>query len=332
MTPMPVRMEATGGRMRAMALVLQAIILWLLTPSRALGLTFAAYHSQDEIRAFMERMATENPQLVKFQNLGYSDGGRSIDFVSITMGDVEEIPAIYINGTHHGDEKSSTEAALGLIEYLIKNKSEPLVRDLLSSYNLYIQPLVNPDGHASNNRFDANGVDPNRDYAFPGRTDDDAFKSIVIRLVRGLLWRVKFRAALALHSGMEGVLWAWAHSAEPPPDEDKFYTIAKLVARAMSLDQYRQSFSDYPSQGEFIDYAYMSHGTLAMTLEVSRSPSPPASELAGVVKKSVAGIMTFMLSVQDLDRGVLALSRNNSTSKGIIPWAKVQNQSRRSTH
>ena len=111
-----------------------------------------------------------------------------------------------------------------------------------------------------------------------------------------------------------------------------FYTIAKLVARAMSLDQYRQSFSDYPSQGEFIDYAYMSHGTLAMTLEVSRSPSPPASELAGVVKKSVAGIMTFMLSVQDLDRGVLALSRNNSTSKGIIPWAKVQNQSRRSTH
>ncbi|MEN9834943.1 MAG: hypothetical protein RL011_1136 [Pseudomonadota bacterium] len=315
-----------------MAHVLQALVFWLITPGLAWGISFQEYHNQDEIRSYLVHVAAENPQLVRFQNLGYSDAGRPIDLVTLTSGDPETLPAIYINGTHHGDEKSSTEATLGIVDYLVKHKQEVLVRELLGSYVLYIQPMVNPDGHAVNTRFDANGVDPNRDYAIPGRTDDDAFRTPIIRLVRDLMRRVKFRAALALHSGMEGVLWAWGHSSERPPDVDQFFTIARLMARAMGIEHYRQSFADYPSQGEFIDYAYMNHGTLALTLEVSRIPAPPPKELGGVVRRAIAGMMTFMLAVSDLDRGFLTITRNSPSAQDIIPWARGLRQERESTH
>lgn len=307
-----------------MAHALLTLVLWLVTPSIAWSLTFQGYHSQEEIRSFLVRLTTENSQLIRFQTLGYSDAGRPIDLVTLTSGDRESLPAIYINGTHHGDEKSSTEATLGLLDYLVQHRDDSIVRDLLSSYTIYIQPLVNPDGHAINTRFDANGLDPNRDYAVPGHTEEDAFKTPIVRIVRTLMDRVKFRAALALHSGMEGVLWAWGHSATRPPDADQFFTIARLMAKTMGIEQFRQSFDDYPSQGEFIDYAYMAHGTLALTLEVSQAPTPPPKELDGVVRRATLGMMTFLLAVSDLDRGGLTITRNSTNARDIIPWARNQ--------
>lgn len=315
-----------------MAHALLALVLWLVAPSIAWSISFQGYHSQEEIRSFLVRLTADHPQLIRFQTLGYSDAGRPVDLVTLTYGDKDTLPAIYINGTHHGDEKSSTEATLGLLDYLVRHKDDYLVRDLLNSYVIYIQPLVNPDGHASNTRVDANGVDPNRDYAIPGHTDEDAFKTPIVRLVRNLMDRVKFRAALALHSGMEGVLWAWGHSASRPPDADQFFTIARLVAKTMGIEQYMQSFEDYPSQGEFIDYAYMAHGTLALTMEVSRSPTPVPKDLDGVVRRATLGMMTFLHAVSDLDRGALTVTRNSPAARDIIPWARIQMRGVGRTH
>ena len=306
------------------------LVFWLITTSsEAFGISFHAYHGQEEIRASLLQLARQNPNLVHFHTLGYSEQGRNIDYVVVSHGEPESLPAIYINGTHHGDEKASTEGVLGLIDYLVKSRQLPVVRELLSNYAIYLQPLVNPDGHAANRRFDARGLDPNRDYAYPGRRDQDSFKTPAIRLVRDLTNRVRFRAALALHSGMEGVLWAWAHSAERPADFDVFFTLAKLTAQAMGMSQYRQSYSDYPALGEFIDYAYMTHGTLAMTVEVANNPTPPAEDLDAVVKRAVAGSVSFMLGIMDLDRGELSIIRNSSTRKDIIPWARTNERATR---
>jgi len=120
---------------------------------------------------------------------------------------------------------------------------------------------------------------------------------------------VKFRAAAAYHSGMEAVLWPWAHTSARTNDQDTFYTLSKATAQAMGMTQYLQSYYDYPTRGEFIDYVYMAHGTLALTFEVSAQGNPPASQLAGVVRRSVNGAMTFMRGVQLLDTGRLELIR-----------------------
>ena len=89
------------------------------------------------------------------------------------------------------------------------------------------------------------------------------------------------------------------------------------------MTQYRQSYSDYPAHGEFIDYVYMTHGTLAMTVELAGNPTPPAEDLDAVVKRAVAGSISFMLGIMDLDRGELGIIRNSPTRRDIIPWARA---------
>ena len=271
-----------------------SLLFLVVASTNVYGLTFERYHTQQEINAYLRQIAADHPAVVQFRELGLSANGREISYVTISKGAPESLPAIYLNGTHHGNEKSSTEAVLGVLKILVDNQHTIDVSQLLESYTIYIQPLVNPDGHAVGSRYDARGRDPNRDYAHPDRPERQAFKIPSIQYVRALADRVKFRAAVAYHSGMEGVLWPWCHTKERNDDHDLFYTLSKKTALAMGMRTWAQSYRDYPTRGEFIDYVYWAHGTLGLTFEVSNVTTPKASELAKVVERSIAGTMAFL--------------------------------------
>jgi predicted deacylase len=290
-----------------MTRALWAVLFWLVSASNLWAIDFNKYHSQEEINSYLKQVAADHPDIARFHFLGYSQRGRDINYVVIAKGDAEAMPAIYLNGTHHGNEKSSTETILAVIDYLVTNRTQPQVAELLENYAIYLQPLVNPDGHAANTREDVQGRDPNRDYSYPERSDEDSFKTPQIKLVKELADRVRFRAAAAYHSGMEAVLWPWCFTSQRPADNDTFYTISKATARAMGMTRYVQSHSDYATRGEFIDYVYMAHGTVAVTVEVSNDATPPPSRLNAVVQRAVAGSMAFMLQILELDRGQLKI-------------------------
>jgi predicted deacylase len=303
-----------GSPRRAVALVLRlTLVTWAFVAGAesVWAIDFKRYHSQEEINQYLRDVAAEHPELVKHHVLGYSLRGREIDYVVISKADPETAPAIYMNGTHHGNEKSSTEGILALIDYLVTQKDDPEVAALLEGYAIYAQPLVNPDGHAANTREDGLGRDPNRDYSFPDRPDSSSFRVPEIRMIKELADKVRFRAAAAWHSGMEGVLWPWCYSGQRTADHDAFLTLSRITAQAMGMRLYQQSYFDYETRGEFIDYLYMTQGTMAVTFEVSNAPTPAASQLASVVNRAVAGAMAFMLSIQDLDRGTLPLDRDS---------------------
>jgi hypothetical protein len=256
---------------------------------------------------------------VRFRHLGYSEQGRDISYVVIAKGDADALPAIYLNGTHHGNEKSSTETVLGIIDYVVEHRTDPDIAHILESYALYLQPMINPDGHALNTRADASGRDPNRDYAYPERGDDDSFKIGAVKLVKELADKVHFRAAAAFHSGMEGVLWPWCFGPQKNGEQDTFYTLSKIAAEAMGMTRYAQSYRDYPTKGEFIDYLYMTHGTLALTIEVSNEGNPPAARLKGYVQRAVIGGLSFVHAVQQLDEGTLEIKRVPEDRGGTGP-------------
>src|SRR5262245_48885302 len=101
---------------------LGGLVLWFACATRLYALHFHRYHTQEEINAFLTETAKSHPDVVRFRHLGYSLQGRDINYVVISKGDPDNLPAIYLNGTHHGDEKSSTESVLGLIDFLVKNR------------------------------------------------------------------------------------------------------------------------------------------------------------------------------------------------------------------
>ncbi len=273
-------------------------------------IAFDHYHSQAEIGAYLRALSEQYPGLVSFHSLGESQRGRDIPYLTLDATGRPDAPAVFLNGTHHGEEKSSTEAVLGVAAYLLSNRAEPGVQEILARYRFILLPLVNPDGHAADTHGDAEGRDPNRDYAYPRRSEAESFHIPEIALLRGLQDKAHFRAAIAYHSGMTGVLWPWAYGDDRPRDQAVFHTLARTGAQAMEFSLYVQSYDDYPSRGEYSDYAYMKHGTLAVTFEVSSENAPPAGELAGVVARAVRGSLAYLDGVRRLDDGVLALDED----------------------
>lgn len=260
-------------------------------------LSFAHYHSQDEIHAFLTGLAGDHPGLARFETLGASRQGREIAYVVVSNADPATVPALYFNGTHHGDEWSSTEGILGLADHLVTHRDEPAVRAVLDGYAVYLQPLVNPDGHAAKTRADSRGVDPNRDYAYPARPDAQSFAVPEIALVKALVDRIKPRAAVAYHSGAESVLWSWCYTGTRTTDDAALAATSQAAAGAMGFDRWLQSYDDYPSEGEFIDYAYDRYRTQALTFELSNVKTPSESQLAGIVARSVKGAVAVIDAV-----------------------------------
>ncbi len=279
---------------------------------------FTRYHSQEDISAYLKSVAKAFPKMIQFHTLGKSTEGREIDYISMSKSIPGTVPTLYLNGTHHGDEWSTTEAVLAMINYIIQNLKDPMVSSLLKRYEIFFQPIVNPDGHASTQRENSEGLDLNRDYAFPRRSEADSFKSVETRLVKALLDEKKFSAGIAYHGGTECILWPYGYDWDKTPDDDKMRTIAKMAADAMGFSQYFMSVALYPAEGEHSDYAYMKHRTFSYTFEITNEKIPSESSLAFFMERTVKGTLAFMQGVMAADGGYLTLLP--PTEEEVASW------------
>jgi len=92
--------------------------------------------------------------------IGYSVGGRPLDIVA--MGD--GVDTTFVLAGIHGDEPAGPPLAEALIEHLSRRPY------LLRGKTVVVMPLANPDGLERRSRFNANGVDLNRNFATSNRT------------------------------------------------------------------------------------------------------------------------------------------------------------------
>jgi zinc carboxypeptidase len=148
------------------------------------------YDGADGIRAYMYRLARQNPQLLKLEVVGHSGRGREILALKMTQGarDVPDgsRPAVLYSALQHAREWIAGEVDRRVLEYFIaqwraNNKD---VKDMLKTRELWFVLVANPDGYQytfqspdtrlwrktlTDNDGDgvitlADGVDPNRNY------------------------------------------------------------------------------------------------------------------------------------------------------------------------
>jgi hypothetical protein len=267
---------------------------------------FLAYHDQPWIENYLQAVAAALPAIAQYKVLGQSEQGRDLPYLVINATCQASPPAIFINGTHHGDEPASTESVLAIPDYLLrKSTTDATMRGLLAAYAFYVLPLVNPDGFALHTRENADGADINRDYSYPDRSDADSFKTVEARLVKSLQESVGFHGAIAYHSGAQEVIWPWCYTGDATTDDGFFNAAGQRAAQAMNFTIYQQSYDDYPTEGEYIDFAYWRSHSLAATFEVSTAKTPNATLLAGVVDDACKGTVAWIHAVNDHDKGSL---------------------------
>ena len=104
-------------------------------------------------RIASDRQAILEPACQSFV-AGYSVHNRPIEYFAMGTGD----DVTFIMGAIHGDEPASAVVVKVLLEHL---KSNP---QLLKGRRVILIPVANPDGLAANTRFNARGIDLNRNF------------------------------------------------------------------------------------------------------------------------------------------------------------------------
>jgi murein tripeptide amidase MpaA len=131
-----------------------------LTPSKDIP----GYHTYAETLAEIMQAQAQYPSLVQVSTIGNSWGAlyasenipayQNFDHqlwavkVSANVDLTEDEPAFFFVGAHHAREPISTEVTLAILANLTENYgTDPFVTDVLNSTEIWIVPLLNPDGH-----------------------------------------------------------------------------------------------------------------------------------------------------------------------------------------
>lgn len=278
--------------MRAL-LALLAVVLLAPSASAQLpelgdGSPLDSLGDPERVEAELRALADEHPDLVKFSELGASVGGRKLwrlDVADFADADWESLPALVVDGGHHGNEFSGFHAArffaVALVDEAAANRS------ILEGKRVVIVPNVNPDGWVAATRTNQNGVNLNRNYPFHWNdrgTDPlpyganyagpSAGSEPETKLVMSVLDAVDVRAYVSYHCcgpepGGELVL-PWDPENDMPIPDWIVYERFLASARAAGVEEHRA-----PSGlGESIAYAYGVRGAVSFIPETPPAANP----------------------------------------------------------
>ena len=120
------------------------------------------YQTTDMLNDFNDRY----PDLVDVSSIGKSVMGKDIWCIRITNEKNNNNKySCLIDGCIHGSEWEAGEACLYLAEFLLINYgSNNTVEDILNNSEIYIIPILNPDGRENNERWNDNAIDLNRNF------------------------------------------------------------------------------------------------------------------------------------------------------------------------
>ena len=124
------------------------------------------YHDYYETTDKLLDFKVKYPDLVNVFSIGKSILGKDIWCIKITNEKNNKAKlSCLIDGCMHGVEWEAGEACLYLAEYLLINyETNKTVTNILNNTEIFIIPLVNPDGRQNNEVGNENGVDLNRNF------------------------------------------------------------------------------------------------------------------------------------------------------------------------
>jgi hypothetical protein len=124
------------------------------------------YHDYYDTSDFLSDLEDWYPDLVNVFSIGNSVGGKDIWCIRLTNEiNTTKKYSCLIDGCIHGVEWEAGEACLYLAEYLLINfGNNYTISNILNTTEIYIVPILNPDGRQKDYRFNDNGIDLNRNF------------------------------------------------------------------------------------------------------------------------------------------------------------------------
>jgi uncharacterized membrane protein YgcG len=231
---------------------------------------------------------------------------------------------VHFIGTMHGDEPLGAVLSLRLIDYLISRYgSDERVTRLVDETEIWIMPVMNPDGMAAGSRFNAAGVDLNRDFPDPVHEPDAVTDGRQPETVAVMRWAQAHTPVLAanFHTGTLVVNYPWdsdmdednATEYEAAPDDALFRFISGVYASKNPLimsgpfpEGITNGSNWYPVRGGMQDWLYYYHGCLAVTVELSLDMQPDSSTFDDHWEANRSALLAYLELTRSGIHGIVA--------------------------
>jgi murein tripeptide amidase MpaA len=262
------------------------------------------YHSAAKLEEELRQLAEARPDIAELIEIGRSIEGRPI--LALRIGDRRgSVPKILFMGCHHAREWIAVEVPFLLAKELIERADEAPIAGWLTSGEVWVAPMVNPDGHEHSraqerlwrknrrrNDDGSFGVDPNRNYGYmwgildvptSSHVPSDetyvgprAFSEPETQAVRDLVSCERFAGVITYHSYSQLILYPWGYTEKPIPDVQHREQMVGMAQEMQTLIQGvhgkiyvpQQSSELYPTAGDTTDWTYGTYGIPSFTVEL----------------------------------------------------------------
>jgi carboxypeptidase T len=264
------------------------------------------YYNYQNMTYLFFNLVANNSEIMLLESLGTTYEGREIWMVKLSdnVNENEEEPGIFLMGAHHGNEKPSYEVLIYFIKYMTENyykentdddkdgllneddidgfdndgdglidedPSEDRVREIINNTQIFLIPMVNPDGveygekgsrkncvpnhgpFGFKKEITSYGVNLNRNYGYdwiyyylfpinynlfsnlldnsPNYRGPHPFSENETNAIRSFIENHKINISLSYHTYSEIMFYPWYHTSKPTPDEDLFISIGENMSR-----------------------------------------------------------------------------------------------------
>ncbi len=304
------------------------------------------YPDYSQIENALFQLNSSYSSICALHAIGKTYEGRTIWALKISDNpnvDEDDEPDILIMGEHHAKELISAVIPLMFAESLVHNySSNPEVREYVDSNEVWVVPVVNPDGYEyavqghldwrKNRRpVDVNGdgvpdgvgVDLNRNYAHhwgeQGVSHDPQsdiycgpapFSENETRAIRNLVLSHHFVFSVSFHSYGQIIYYPWGNSIDPPPmDRSLMEAIAKQMS-GYNLYRVMEGKETYSTTGDSDDWLYANTSCLPFTIELGKEFVPPPQYINEIFMKN-DGALLYLLSISHNPYLALSTDKTN---------------------
>ena len=319
------------------------------TAARGLGV----YHKHAALTTELQAYAAAFPAISRLVNVGSSVQGRELWAMLITDNpDTEEDePEFKYVSSMHGDEIMGVEMCLYLIDTLLNGyASVSRITDLVNSTEIWIMPLMNPDGREIPQRNNANGFDLNR--SFPRFPEDYTgtrfysapdFSGLQPEVVALMQWALDNSFVLSANYHGGALVVSYPFDAKPgvpsgqyaaSPD-DALYIDMSLRYAAENSPMF--NFGTFPNgivngndwfivKGGMQDWMYRFAGNAEVTIEVSNVKTPPENQIATFWADNEESMLVYLESVH---RGIRGLVTDAESGDSVFAIVRVEGNPQR---
>jgi len=254
----------------------------------------SGYRTVEALHAELQAIAAQAPDLARVVSIGKSLEGRDLPALRLTADARAGLPRVLYYSGEHARELSPVEVTTDLAQHLVRGwaAKDPTVRELLTTREVWVLPLLNPDGrvrveggdamwrkNARKNADGSVGVDLNRNHdnhwtmgnARPGDEDFRGPAALsepeAVALAR-FMAEQQFLLSVDIHSFAGMVLWPPGYTKQFSPQEAALGRLGRPIANRLAYKAGPIARLLYQVSGDSSTWVHEAHGTLSYTVEL----------------------------------------------------------------